>query len=39
MRKEFDEVGIFRKDITKRTKEKCKNMFLIVRSLLDVKSS
>lgn len=39
MRKEFDELGIFRTDITKRTKEECKNMILIVRSLLDVRSS
>lgn len=39
MRKEFYEVGIFGKDITMRTKEECKNMILIVRSLSDVKSS
>lgn len=39
MRKELDEVAIFGTDIAKRTKEECKNIILLVRSLLDVKSS
>lgn len=39
MRKEFDAAGKIGNDITMRTKEVCKTMILIVRSLLDVDSS
>lgn len=39
MRKEFDTAGKLGKDITTRTKEGCKNVILIVTSLLNVERS